>query len=41
VLAVSYDYTRNLVVPSLVHGAYNATLFALSFFGTAFGSAPG
>ncbi|MEF8843442.1 MAG: CPBP family intramembrane glutamic endopeptidase [Haloarculaceae archaeon] len=37
VLAVSYDYTGNLVVPSLVHGAYNATLFALSFFGTAFG----
>jgi len=37
VLAVTYDYTGNLVVPSLVHGAYNATLFALSFFGTAFG----
>ena len=37
VLAVSYDYTENIVVPSLIHGAYNATLFALSFFGTAFG----
>ncbi len=41
VLALTYDYSRNLVVPSLVHGAYNATLFALSFFGTVFGSAPG
>jgi hypothetical protein len=37
VLAISYDFTGNLVVPSLVHGAYNATLFALSFFGTVFG----
>lgn len=37
VLALTYDYTRNLVVPSLVHGAYNATLFALSFLGAAFG----
>jgi hypothetical protein len=37
VLALTYEYTGNLVVPSLVHGAYNATLFALSFFGTVFG----
>jgi membrane protease YdiL (CAAX protease family) len=37
VLAVSYDYTGNIVVPSLVHGAYNATLFGLAFFGAAFG----
>jgi membrane protease YdiL (CAAX protease family) len=37
VLALTYDYSRNLVVPSLVHGAYNATLFALSFFGTVLG----
>jgi membrane protease YdiL (CAAX protease family) len=37
VLALTYDYTRNLVVPSLVHGAYNATLFGLAFFGAAFG----
>ncbi|MFC7226599.1 CPBP family intramembrane metalloprotease [Salinirubellus salinus] len=37
VLAVTYDYTKNIVVPSLVHGAYNATLFALAFFGTVFG----
>ena len=37
VLALTYDYTENLVVPSLVHGLYNATLFALSFFGTVLG----
>ena len=37
VLALTYDYSRNIVVPALVHGAYNATLFALSFLGTAFG----
>jgi hypothetical protein len=37
VLALTYDYSGNIVVPSLVHGAYNATLFALSFLGTAFG----
>lgn len=37
VLALTYDYSQNIVVPALVHGAYNATLFALSFLGTAFG----
>ncbi|MEF8791744.1 MAG: CPBP family intramembrane glutamic endopeptidase [Haloarculaceae archaeon] len=37
VLALTYDFTDNIVVPSLVHGAYNATLFALSFFGTVLG----
>jgi len=37
VLAVTYDYTGNIVVPSLVHGAYNATLFGLAFFSTVFG----
>ena len=26
-----YEYTRNLVVPSLVHGAYNATLFSFLY----------
>jgi hypothetical protein len=41
VLALTYEYTRNIVVPSLVHGAYNATLFGLAFFSTAFGSAGG
>ena len=37
VLAVSYDYSENIVVPSLIHGAYNATLFALAFFSSVFG----
>ncbi|MFB6224790.1 MAG: lysostaphin resistance A-like protein [Haloarcula sp.] len=27
ILGVAYEYTGNLVVPSLIHGAYNATLF--------------
>ena len=26
-----YEYTHNLVVPALVHGAYNATLFSLLY----------
>jgi membrane protease YdiL (CAAX protease family) len=33
---VTYDYSGNIVVPSLVHGAYNATLFALAFFSSVF-----
>ena len=37
VLAVSYEFTGNLVVPSLIHGAYNATLFALSYVGAVLG----
>lgn len=31
VLGVVYECTENIVVPALVHGAYNATLFALSY----------
>ncbi|MFC6976274.1 hypothetical protein ACFQL1_18855 [Halomicroarcula sp. GCM10025709] len=27
VFGVSYEYTDNIVVPSLIHGFYNATLF--------------
>ncbi|MFY4812052.1 CPBP family intramembrane glutamic endopeptidase [Haloarcula sp. AONF1] len=27
ILGVTYEYTDNIVVPSLIHGAYNATLF--------------
>ena len=26
-----YEYTRNILVPSLIHGAYNATLFGLLY----------
>jgi membrane protease YdiL (CAAX protease family) len=29
--AVSYQQTRNLVVPSLIHGLFNATQFALNY----------
>lgn len=31
VLGVVYEYTGNLVVPALTHGAYNATLFTLAY----------
>lgn len=31
VLGSLYEYTDNLVVPILVHGAYNATLFGLQY----------
>ena len=31
VFGASYEYTGNLVVPSLIHGAYNATLFTLLY----------
>lgn len=31
VLGVAYERTGNLVVPALIHGAYNATLFALAY----------
>jgi len=27
VFGISYEYTDNIVVPSLIHGLYNATLF--------------
>lgn len=31
VLGAAYEYTDNIVVPSLIHGAYNATLFSLLY----------
>jgi hypothetical protein len=31
VFGAVYEYTDNLVVPVLVHGAYNATLFAIAY----------
>ncbi|MFC7155107.1 CPBP family intramembrane glutamic endopeptidase [Halomarina halobia] len=31
VFAVAYEATDNIVVPSLIHGAYNATLFGLAY----------
>jgi membrane protease YdiL (CAAX protease family) len=37
VLGVTYEATDNLVVPSLIHGAYNATLFTLAYLSVTFG----
>ena len=37
VFGVTYEVTDNLVVPSLIHGAYNATLFTLAYVSMAFG----
>lgn len=31
VLGAAYEWTENLVVPALIHGAYNATLFTLVY----------
>lgn len=35
VLGVAYERTRNIVVPALLHGCYNATLFVFAYVGTA------
>jgi hypothetical protein len=37
VFGAVYEYTDNLVVPALVHGAYNATLFTLLYVAIRFG----
>jgi membrane protease YdiL (CAAX protease family) len=31
VLGAAYERTRNVVVPALLHGLYNATLLTLSY----------
>ncbi len=31
ILGAAYEYTRNLVVPALIHGAFNALQFALAY----------
>lgn len=31
VLGAAYEYTGNIVVPSIIHGCYNATLFAVLY----------
>lgn len=31
ILGTTYEYTDNLAVPALIHGAYNATLFGLQY----------
>ena len=40
ILGATYEYTRNLVVPSLIHGAYNAVQFAIAYL-TVTGQIPG
>ena len=37
VLAVSYEYTGNLIVPAIIHGLFNATQAALGYFSVRFG----
>jgi hypothetical protein len=37
VFGAVYEYTENLVVPALVHGVYNATLFTLLYVAIQFG----
>ena len=37
VFGTAYELTENLVVPSLIHGAYNATLFTLLYLALRFG----
>ncbi len=40
VFGAVYEHTDNLVVPALVHGAYNATLFSLVYVAIRFGAQP-
>jgi membrane protease YdiL (CAAX protease family) len=37
VFGTVYELTENLVVPAMVHGAYNATLFTLLYLALRFG----
>ncbi len=37
VFGAAYEYTDNIAVPSLIHGAYNATLFSLLYVAVQFG----
>ncbi|MDS0281390.1 CPBP family intramembrane glutamic endopeptidase [Haloarcula onubensis] len=41
VFGVAYEYAENIVVPSLIHGLYNATLFTLLYVSLKFGDAMG
>lgn len=38
VFGVAYEWTENVVVPALIHGAYNATLFAGLYFAVTLGA---
>jgi len=37
VFGMTYELTDNLVVPSVIHGAYNATLFGIVYIGLRYG----
>ncbi|WP_156708245.1 CPBP family intramembrane glutamic endopeptidase [Natronomonas sp. CBA1123] len=37
VFAITYEMTDNVVVPAIIHGLYNATLFALAYVSTVAG----
>jgi membrane protease YdiL (CAAX protease family) len=37
IFGVAYEYTDNLVVPALIHGAYDATLFAILYVVVVYG----
>jgi len=37
VFGAAYEYTENIVVPSLIHGFYNATLFSMLYVVVAYG----
>ena len=37
VFGITYEYTDNIVVPSLIHGLYNATLFTILYVSLTFG----
>lgn len=41
VFGTAYELTENLAVPSLVHGAYNATLFTMLYLSLRFAPGPG
>lgn len=40
VFATAYERTGNIVVPALVHGLYNATLFSFQYLAIKFGGVP-
>lgn len=37
VLGAAYEFTENIVVPSLIHGLYNATLFSILYVSVVYG----
>ncbi|UPM43018.1 CPBP family intramembrane glutamic endopeptidase [Halocatena salina] len=37
IFGIAYERTNNLVVPSLIHGLYNATLFSITYVGLKYG----